>query len=78
MRLYEVQEEGDGAWTRIEANCADDAAADAVEYWYEGGAWAGDPVPDHVDVIVRVAGEPYVERYRVRIDWSPSFFAEER
>jgi hypothetical protein len=56
---------------------ADAAAEDAVEHWYERGAWAGEEPPAHVDVSVLADGSGERRKVRVAIDWSPSFNARE-
>lgn len=59
-----------------EATCASDACEFASEHWYAQGAWAGDKMPEHLEVFVRRNDEA-TRKYRVCIDWEPTFYAME-
>ena len=58
----------------IEAHDHDDAGAMAMQYWYDGGSFAGDPMPSEMSLIV--TGKDDVEHIvAVAVDWSPDFYA---
>lgn len=58
----------------IEAFDAQDAAQDACERWEEKGRWAGDPMPDSIDVRVRDA-DGLLYDVVVGVSYSIDFYA---
>jgi len=59
----------------IEAADPRDAASDACEKWESGGSWAGDPIPDPVEVYVRAVETRELYMVKVSHDWSVDFHA---
>lgn len=61
---------------QIDALDHDEAASVAMAEWYDGGSFAGDPMPNSINLIV--TGDDGVKRVvAVAVDWSPDFFAHD-
>lgn len=72
----------DVVWHGTSAYCGDagvdDVAERAVRHWYKRGTWAGEPLPDTVDVTVAEIERGVTHRMTVAVEWAPTFTAHER
>ena len=55
---------------------ADDAAADACDRWNDRGVFAGDPIPDMIEVYVRDMDTRDLFMVEVGASWDVSFYGE--
>lgn len=58
----------------VEAFDASDAAADAVDKWNDRGMFAGDPIPDPIEVYVRALETQELFLVDVSPSWDVSFY----
>lgn len=74
-----LEDDTDAAVAEAFAGNPYDAAAQAVEHFYDLGTWSGEEMPDAVVALVRERGAPVeMERaVRVVVGWSPTFVAVE-
>ena len=61
----------------VDADDHEEAAVRAMESWSDGGSFAGDPFPEHMELLVAPAGKPW-RLVTVSVDWEPVFHAHDR
>ena len=76
MSRWSVTLEVDEAYWHGDASDALDAAEQAVEHFWDHGAWAGEATPDEVHVTCRNAADPGCAfKVTVSADWAPTWHA---